>query len=448
MRTLLTLAFLLASTHAVAASDTLALQPSQLDRLKSLAIGESIAIDDFPDSFGGHFGLRFQRIDVYANGARILAVDASGERELPRSKRVELIASDSSGTVRAYFAFDPGFKHAAGAGSSPAGAFAISTSQDATGARFIVKPARDALPPGIVPQTLPGNDSLPSGQPMPDPLTISLAGNAVTAVPRGAVIAVDVDHELLVNRFGGTGGANLSAATSWIADLFATMNVMYVRDLNVSLQQGTTIFRTVTTPYAIGQNTSADGTDLGNFGTYWQNNEASVQRDFVALLSGRLTGGFSASGIAWINAYCVTSANGGSYSINKVFTSSQVPVDLSARIVGHELGHNFGAAHTHCTNASSGAYPASSNTIDKCSSGESVGGGACYSGATSCPATGPGAPAGSIMSYCNLISCGPDHQNVLQFHPTQITTLSVLIAQHTPSCLNATADLIFKNGFD
>ncbi len=448
MRKLLIFAFLVASTHAEAASETLTLHPTQLARLKSLAVGERVAIDDFPDSFGGHSGLSFERIDVYANGARIVAVDARGERELPRSQRIELIASDSGGTVRAYLAFDPGFKQVRGAGSSPFGSFAISASEDSTGAHLIVKPARDALPPGVVPQTMPGNDSLPSGQPMPDPLTNSLAEYAVAAVPRGAVVAVDVDHELLVNRFGGTASANLSTATSWIADLFAAMNVMYVRDLNVSLQQGTTIFRTGATPYVIGQNTSADPTDLGNFGTYWQNNQASVQRDFVVLLSGRLTGGLSASGIAWINAYCITSATGGSYSVNKVFTSSQVPVDVSARIVGHELGHNFGAAHTHCTNASNGAYPASSNTIDKCSSGEHIGAVACYSGNTSCPATGPGAPAGSIMSYCNQISCGTNHQNALQFHPAQIATLSALIAAHTPACLSATGDLIFKNGFD
>ena len=51
------------------------------------------------------------------------------------------------------------------------------------------------------------------------------------------------------------------------------------------------------------------------------------------------------------------------------------------------------------------------------------------------------------MSYCNINGCGSDGQNVLQFHPAQITVLSaVLIAQNTPSCLAATsADAIFRN---
>ncbi len=52
------------------------------------------------------------------------------------------------------------------------------------------------------------------------------------------------------------------------------------------------------------------------------------------------------------------------------------------------------------------------------------------------------------MSYCNMIGCGGG-QNVLQFHPTQIATLSALVAQNTPTCLAVgSTDLIFANGFD
>lgn len=192
----------------------------------------------------------------------------------------------------------------------------------------------------------------------------------------------------------------------------------------------------------------ASDADLNNFGTYWQNNHDAVQRDFVVLLSGRLTGGFNASGRAWLNAYCRKPSNGGSYSVNKVFTNSGVPVDLSARIVGHELGHNFGAAHTHCTNATSGAFPTATNTIDVCYKGDA--GSSCYGGAVSCPVAGPGHPLGTLMSYCNTsgpngANCG---QNVLQFHPTQIAALSTLIAANTPSCLSTDTDTIFRDGFD
>ncbi|WP_300616050.1 M12 family metallo-peptidase [Dokdonella sp.] len=452
MRNLLVLASLLCSTTALAARHELALSPARLDQLGALATGSSLVVEGFPDGHGGRGDVRFTRIDVYAPGARLVASGPDGEHELPRSERIELIGSDDSGRTRVHLAFDPGFRNIVGAGSGPSGTFSIAARDEAGAARLVVQPTEEALPPGVRPEVLPTEDGLSGPQPASLPL-IDLGVEAIAATPRGATVAVDVDHELLVNRFGGTAPANLTAATNWIADLFATMNVMYVRDLNVTLQQGTTIFRTGATPYVIKANQAADGTDLNNFGAYWLANHAAVPRAFAMLLSGQLSGGFNSSGIAWINSYCQkgTTSGGntyGSYSVTKVFTSAQVGVDLSARVVGHELGHNFGAAHTHCTNASTGAWPSASGTIDMCRSGESMNGGACYSGTTSCPASGPGAPAGTLMSYCNMIQCGSGGQNVLQFHPTQVTTLSALIAQNTPACILPKADPIFRNGFD
>jgi hypothetical protein len=242
-------------------------------------------------------------------------------------------------------------------------------------------------------------------------------------------------------RFGG----DTSAARDWIADLVATMNVMYEHDLNVELLLGDTILRTSTDPYSANE-TPASSADLDEFGSYWQAHYGSIQRSFAMLLSGKSSNGNSASGIAWINSYCETQSQGGSYSVNQIFTNPAVNISLSALIVGHELGHNFGAYHTHCTNVANGNAPTGTNTIDQCWNGEANSG--CYSGPTSCPSTGPGAPAGTIMSYCNQLSCGPMGQNVAQFHPTQIATLSALIAGNTPSCLSPDANIIFRNGFD
>ncbi|MGN6518057.1 MAG: M12 family metallo-peptidase [Dokdonella sp.] len=453
MRRLLALILVAACTHAAAAPRERALLATRIDALAALRTGDSLAIDDFPDGYGGRTSLYFTRIDVYAAGARLIAHGPDGERELPRSARIELIGRDAGGDVRAQLAFDPGFRHVAGAGAGPSGAFAVSARTDASGTYLVVQPADEALPKGIVPEVLPDDGSVMGVGTPPDPLPLSLGGGGATATPRGALIAVDVDHELLVNRFGGTGAGNVAAATGWIADLFAVMNVMYVRDLAVMLQQGTTIFRTGATPYAISADAAASNADLNNFGNYWQANHAAVDRDFTMLLSGQHSrpgdNGLSSSGIAWINSYCNKNGNGGSYSVTKVFPNAQVPVDLSARVVGHELGHNFGAAHTHCTSAANGAtWPVSSNTIDVCYKGEA--GSGCYGGAVSCPTTGPGHPLGTIMSYCNTsgsngANCG---QNALQFHPTHVTTLLGYIASHTPACLSATSDVIFRSGFD
>jgi hypothetical protein len=304
-------------------------------------------------------------------------------------------------------------------------------------------PVESTYPPGVVPQVLGNEDSLPSGRPPLSDLALKLAGEQPTVGAVRAFVAVDTDNELMSERFGN----NTSAASSWIADLFATMNVMYENDLNVTLQQATTILRTAPDQYT-QNNTPADGADLDEFGTYWQTHYPSVPRAFAMLLSGKSSSGNSASGIAWIDAYCQTQSSGGSYSVNQVFTNPAIDVSLSARIVGHELGHNFGAYHTHCTNIATGGAPTGSNTIDQCYNGES--GSGCYAGAVSCPTSGPGHPLGSVMSYCNVggthgANCG---QNVLQFHPTQIGVLTGYIAQNTPSCLNPFVDSIFHNGFE
>ena len=436
--------FVLLFAAAQSGAAVLDVSPAQRSALMQGAVGSRVTVADVPDGRGHATTLVFRRIGVYAPGAKLVAHDGNAERVLPRSTRIEWIGYDTTGSTRAQLGFDPGFRNVVGTGSSPAGAFVIHASSD--GAGLVVLPAEDALPPGVHPQVVPGDDAVAGVAPVPErPVLAGAAQPAGTL--HVADVAVDVDHELLVKRFGGVGASNLDAAGAWIADLFAAMNVMYERDLAVTLRQGTTIFRTGATPYVIAAD-GATNTDLNAFGTYWQAHHDAVQRDFVMLLSGRMTSELSASGIAWINAYCRKPNTGGSYSVNKVFTSASASVGLSARIVGHELGHNFGAAHTHCTNATSGVYPASGNTIDQCVSGASMSGGACYSGATSCPSNGPGAPNGTIMSYCNTIGCGSDHQNVLQFHPAQIAALSSLIAANTPSCLSLDTDLIFRDGFD
>lgn len=439
MRRLLAFALIAAASSAQASNDAIVLDAAQRVHLAASAVGSALVLDGVPDGYGGHANLRFERIEIYAPGARVIGVDAAGEHELPRSRRIHWIGTDASGQVRGVLAFDPGFERVGGGGIAPAGAFVLLGERDGERLRLRAQPLAAALPAGVTPQILSGDDGLASSSAPADMLNLGLAVEVPSGTPRAAVIAIDTDNELLALRFANSTGA----ATDWIGDLFAAMNVMYLRDLNLNLQQGTTYLRTAPDPYTVNT-TPAGSTNLNEFGGYWQNNYANVPRSFAALFSGKASSGNSASGIAWINAYCRTQSQGGSYSVNQVFTNAQIPIAYSALIVGHELGHNFGAYHTHCTNAATGAAPGASNTIDRCFGGEA----GCYSGATSCPSSGPGAPAGTIMSYCNLIGCGTNSMNALQFHPTQVTTLSALIAQNTPSCIGASADEIFSNGFD
>lgn len=427
---------------AAAARHGLALAESDIRRLASLPPDGSMVVADFPDGQGYRTRMRFTRIEVHAPGARILAATREGERVLSRSRRVQLIGSDPSGSVRAHLAFGPGFTDVAGSGTSPAGNFVLA----ASGNGIVALPAEEALPPGITLQEAGTDDALPHAPDDPAPPPSGAAATA--AVPVTARIAVDVDRELLVNRFGGTGSTQLADATDWVADLFGSMNLMYQRDLGVTLQLGTVIMRATGTPFAIKPDVAADRDDLDSFGNYWEANHGGVQRAFVLLLSGRMSSGYSASGIAWLNAYCRYQGYGGSYSVNKVFTSASVGVDASARIVGHELGHNFGAHHTHCSSATDGQGPVATNTIDQCYTAEP----GCWSGPASCPVSGPGAPHGTLMSYCHIggpggANCGT---NVQEFHPRHIALIGGYIAQNTPACLLPAGEggLIFRNGFE
>lgn len=436
-----TLLLLSISLPALAAPGTLTLERAAVNRLADMAVDAKLDLEAFPAGPGILRPMTFQRIDVYAPGARIIMIDETGEHEVPRSQQIHLIGYSADGSSRVGLSFDPGMKSAPyGAGSGPDGAFVLTSERSGDGWKFAAIAAESALPPGVVPKFIDNEDSLPNPYAAPEVLSHLIGNEVLASTPaRIAVVAIDTDTSFMTKRFSG----NQTQATAWIAQLFTAMNVIYRHDLDVILQQGTTFLRPTSDPYA-NADTSATGAQLNEFGAYWQNNYSSganaVSRSFAALLSGNSASGNSASGIAWVNSYCRTASNGGSYSTNQVFTNPSISANSNAFLVAHEIGHNFGASHTHCANSSTGAAPTATNTIDQCYSGE----GGCYSGPTSCPTSGPGAPKGSLMSYCHVSpsNCGP---NVLQFHPTHITQLRTRITANTPSCLRS--EVIFTNGF-
>lgn len=207
------------------------------------------------------------------------------------------------------------------------------------------------------------------------------------------------------------------------------------------MQQGHTILRSGSDPY-LRKTFPPDSNVLNEFGSYWQNNYAHVPRAFAMLLSGATSSPNSAAGIAWLNTYCRKASYGGSYSINRVFTNPNISLASSLFIIAHELGHNLGVHHTHCTSAATGATGVSAGTIDQCYAS----GPGCYSGTTRCPSDTPDAPSGTLMSYCHIRNCG---SNVLKFAPIQIDSVSALVAANTPSCLVPVGDAhIFRNGFE
>ena len=434
-----------------------------LTRLVTLPPGHSLIVTGFPAGPSHGATVRFERMEIYAPGTHLYVIGAAGKQEVPRSNLIFLRGYSDDGSVRIALSFNPDGSFDSGSGEGPDGSFVLGGAVTASGAvGLAAKSLEMATPAGAKLNFTCGNefenlDARGLNKLLQHSTVSSItAPTAASHALRIATVAVDTDTAFMSNLFSNS----QPNATNWIAKMFNAMNTMYERDLLVNLKQGTTIFRTVpaSDPYASGgafpvTAFPANSTDLNNFGANWAANETGVSRTFATLLSGKgpCSSGCSASGIAWVGRYCQTASSGGSYSLVMLFSNISFDPNgaIAARLDGHELGHNFGASHTHCTDISNGNSPVATNTIDQCYNGEA--GSGCYAGATSCPASGPGAPAGTIMSYCNVKGCGSGGQNVLQFHPTQIN--DVLLPDITstisgqPGCLNTTDD-IFYDGFE
>lgn len=435
-----------------------------LVRLAALPSGHSLVITGFPAGPSHSAAIRFERVEIYAPGARLYVIGPAGRQEVPRSNLVFLRGYSDDGSVRIALALASDGSFDSGSGEGPEGSFVLGAAITASGAIGLgAKPQESATPAGTKLSFSCGNEFDNLDVRGLNKLTTRSTNAALAAshALRIATVAVDTDTAFMSSLFSN----NQTNATNWIAKMFNAMNTMYERDLLVNLRQGDTTLRTIpaSDPYASGgafpvTAFPANGTDLNNFGSNWAANKTTVSRTFATLLSGKgqcssCGGGTccSASGIAWVGSYCQTASNGGSYSLVMLYPNiSFDPNGLTAaRLDGHELGHNFGANHTHCTDIGNGHSPVATNTIDQCYNGES--GSGCYAGATSCPASGPGAPAGTIMSYCNVNGCAGG-QNVLQFHPTQINAAAPygLLADINAApvgCLNTTDD-IFYDGFE
>ena len=416
------------------------LDKATLGQLAALDPQRTLTLDAFPVGPDRSASIRLQRVEIYAGDARIFAETAHGRIEVPRSDEIFLRGYSPDGSARVALALNRDLSVAHGSGASPDGAFVIRVDNRPGGSAIRAERLESQLPAGVDLDFRCGNESLAfddaAAAGVAEQLQAVMSAQAGTPSHslRLAVVAIDTDS-LFMSRLFSNG---TTAAVNWIAGLFNAMNLMYERDLLVQLQVGTTILRTdvATDPYT-SFTAGASSTQLATFTNYWNANESAVPRAFATLLSGAIasTGnGCSASGIAWLNQYCGNK----SYSLTQVCTNIAFDPhgSFDARIVGHEIGHNFGAAHTHCTDIGTGLL-AAIDTIDTCYSGEL----GCYSGPTSCPAAG----AGTIMSYCNMSGsgCKAGVQNLMRFHPTHIAWIDNLI-DTKGTCLNKTDDVFFS----
>ncbi len=453
MRTFLVCSLALATSQAFAAA-TFELSRAELQSMTQSAKGATLEIAALPVTSQSAAKVRLKRIEIYAPSTRIYRVDSAGKHEIARSDWAWFIAdSNVPDAPLLSLGVAPDGSRAVGTLITADGTFDLQGEAKSGDLTIRLLEADRLAPEGKALTTscggaLPGSGLDPLGVSFDAP-TVSASKTSVSpnAASRQAVIAVDTDNELLSLKFAG----NTTNATNYLAALFAAMNVIYERDVDLTLTQGTTFLRTAPDPFD-NLDTMATIPQLTEFGNYWQANQAGTPRVLSMLVSGKSSSNFSSSGIAWLlssGVYCnQRNGNGGAYSVSQVFKFAGSTASNDVQVIAHELGHNFGLNHTHCTSLT-GTQPTGTNTIDQCFTGESSIG--CFAGPQSCPANASGR---TLMSYCHLtspglggVACGGV---TLAFHPTQITTLLARITTNLPSCITPVTsnENLFKNGFE
>ena len=270
--------------------------------LMKVPSGSSRVVADWPVTPGGRQEIELTRFEVYAPDARIVKIEGREAIELPRSRRAFFHGRsvDDPGT-RLMVTVDPD------TGRLEAVAYGREGTRElkpAAGGGYLVAAAEAFQTGAQQPAWSCGQelDPLAQGGAFPFDTAASTAANTAAAPPAAvavslqtATIAVDTDNELMQLKFGD----NATAATDYIASLFALMNVMYERDVQVRLLQGFTILRPSTTPdpYVQSSPAAANGNSLNEFTSYWSAGCggacSGVSRAAAMMLSGKQSSDFS-----------------------------------------------------------------------------------------------------------------------------------------------------------
>jgi len=192
-------------------------------------------------------------------------------------------------------------------------------------------------------------------------------------------ISFEADYDLYIRSSN-----NITTATNFVTSLFNIVKQVYMNE-QITLQISSIFVWTTVDPYASLTNTF---TILNNFAT--NRPAAQINGELTHFLDCRSS---SLGGIAYIGALCNSVTRHGFSSI--YYSYQSLPTfSWSVFCISHELGHNFGARHTHwcgwtLPNGTTGR-------IDSCFAGE----GSC--GAITKPTKG------TIMSYCYNTNGGVD----------------------------------------
>jgi len=341
-----------------------------------------VVVTGFPLDEATRVDLVLERFEVFSPDARIVMASANGEVEMPRPD-VVLLGGEVVGEPGSMVFLGLSPHGTNGVIQSSAGRYIISSGRFGTGASTVIYNL-DTLPEGAIDfQGFEcGLDQLVGFEPL-DPGAGGVAGAFPLECAEAALLAVETDWEFTNDLFEG----NTAASAAYASELIAAVSEIYLRDVGVTLLiNNLRIWADAndlwTEPNAIDQ--------LYEFRDYYNANEQGIARHTAHFLSGRSLSG--AGGVAFLPGLCQGSwAYGLSGHLGGSFPyplEDNHPQNWDIVVVAHELGHNFGAPHTHSMNP----------PVDECA----------YGGCAN-------ADQGTIMSYCHTCDGGIANM-VLRFH--------------------------------
>ncbi len=221
-----------------------------------------------------------------------------------------------------------------------------------------------------------GMDDLPMPQQVKEEADISKAATECIGVH------FDVDKDL-VNDKGGT-----TQAAAYVFGLFTHVTTLYANE-SIPVKISGLVAWTSDEPF---RRLSGDPDLINSLEKYRDYRNANAWTGSISHYVHYDGGG----GLAWVDALCDRLPESGGYGTAGINSSyaGYPTFSLSVFLVAHEMGHNFGSAHTH-----SCFWNGNNTAIDACVPTEAwdgVPGG--------CPATTPTPSAGTMMSYCYLAS--------------------------------------------
>ncbi|MHC4419508.1 MAG: M12 family metallo-peptidase [Planctomycetota bacterium] len=318
--------------------------------------------------------LDLERFEIFTPDARIVRASGLGETPMPHPDVVLLrgtIAGQPDSSV--FLGLSPHGTN--GVIRTAGGRHIISSRLLETGVSTVIYDL-DALPAGALEfkgfecgldqlAGLVAADPAPGG---------AAAGGGGPDCSDAVKLAVETDWEFTGDLFEG----DPDASAAYAAELIAAVSEIYLRDVDVTLL--ISYLRVWADANDLWTHSSIFD-QLDQFQDYYEANMQDVERHTAHFLSGRALSG--AGGVAYLPGLCNGEwAYGLSAHLNGSFPyplEDNNPQNWDVVVVAHELGHNFGAPHTHSMDP----------PIDECAYGDCT-----------------GADEGTIMSYCHTCDGG------------------------------------------